>query len=379
MTLGVWILGDQLHPHHPALPPPPTPILMVESHHWVEQRNYHQQKLVLVWSAMRHRAAELQQQGYRVTYQEAPNFRDPLLEWIGQEGITHVHLMTPADIPFRQHLQALWPGIPAELVWVENNQFLWSADEFSHWARGRKRLLMEDFYRLGRKKYQILMDGDQPVGGRWNFDADNRKTPPPGATFPPPLTFPPDAITRQVMEKVRRQYGHHYGNLDSFGWAVTRTQAQIVLQDFVEQRLAHFGPYEDAMLTHHATLWHSRLSPYLNLGLLSPQEVLQAALQQHQRQPLPLPSLEGFIRQILGWREYIRGLYEYLMPDGYAQRNHFGHQRPLPDWFWTGETDLFCLRTVLYQIYQTGYAHHIQRLMILSNFALISGIHPAAV
>ncbi|MEN9205056.1 MAG: cryptochrome/photolyase family protein, partial [Thermostichales cyanobacterium DRC_bins_46] len=193
MTLGVWILGDQLHPHHPALTPPPTPILMVESHHWVEQRNYHQQKLVLVWSAMRHRAAELQQQGYRVTYQEAPNFRDPLLEWIGQEGITHVHLMTPADIPFRQHLQALWPGIPAELVWVENNQFLWSADEFSHWARGRKRLLMEDFYRLGRKKYQILMDGDRPLGGRWNFDADNRKTPPPGAPLSPPPPPPPPA------------------------------------------------------------------------------------------------------------------------------------------------------------------------------------------
>jgi len=381
MGTGVWVLGDQLHPQQAALAvvPPPASVLLIESHDWVEQRNYHQQKLVLVWSAMRHFAQTLQQQGYTVTYSEANTFRDPLLTWIQTHNLTRVVIMTPADRPMRQHIQDIWVGIPAELVWIENNHFLWSGRAFIDWAQKRKRLLMEDFYRLSRRKFTILMDGDQPLGGRWNFDHDNRKTPPPGTVFPPPLTFAPDALTQQVIKKVKISYAHHYGRLDTFGWAVTREDALMVLADFVEHRLPYFGPYEDAMVTSESTLWHSRLSPYLNLGLLSPQEVLEAALAQHHQQPIPLGSLEGFLRQILGWREYMRGLYEFLMPTGYADKNYFQHTHPLPDFFWTGETDMACLREVLSQVHTSGYAHHIQRLMVLSNFALISGITPAAV
>ncbi|GAB4214231.1 MAG: hypothetical protein OHK0012_11840 [Synechococcales cyanobacterium] len=181
------------------------------------------------------------------------------------------------------------------------------------------------------------------------------------------------------MDKVQRHYGHHYGQMHTFGWAVTRHDALTVLEDFVQQRLPHFGPYEDAMVSQEPTLWHSRLSPYLNVGLITPREVLDHALAQHAQSPIPLASLEGFIRQIMGWREYMRGLYEVFMPDGYAQLNFFDHTHPLPDFFWTGDTDMNCLRHVLSHVQQHGYAHHIQRLMILSNFALISGIHPQAV
>ncbi|GAB4214227.1 MAG: cryptochrome/photolyase family protein [Synechococcales cyanobacterium] len=190
--LGVWILGDQLHPEQAALRSAPNgiPVLLVESHHWVARRNYHQQKLVLVWSAMRHFAQDLRHQGYRVTYEEADTFRDPLLAWIRQEKLQHVWVMQPADLPFRQALQSLAESLPTEssceLHILENNHFLWTSAEFIQWAKPRKRLLMEDFYRQGRKRFGILMDGDQPVGGRWNFDHDNRKTPPAGTTFPPP-------------------------------------------------------------------------------------------------------------------------------------------------------------------------------------------------
>jgi deoxyribodipyrimidine photolyase-related protein len=390
---GVWILGDQLHPQQSALAslstlsPDRIPVIFIESHEWANRRNYHRQKLVLVWSAMRHFAQELRQLGYPVTYVEADGFAQPLRTWARHHQLQQIRLMQPADIPFRAEVDKLGSTLPCPILVLENHHFFWTSQEFIHWATGRKRLVMEDFYREGRKRFQILMEppsangkeSNKPLGGRWNYDAENRKPPKAGMRYPQPLTFPPDAITQAVIKKVEHSYGHHFGSLAEFGWAVTRSQALQVLEHFIQERLPHFGPWQDAMQTGEDFLYHALLSPYLNLGLLTPQEVVTAAEATYAQGGIPLASAEGFIRQILGWREYMRGLYEYQMPKGYGQNNFFSHSRPLPDFFWTADTDLNCLRQTLRQIQRHGYAHHIQRLMILSNFALISGIQPQAV
>jgi len=375
MTIGVWVLGDQLSLMQAALQSvEPGPAILIESAQFARQRPYHQQKLVLVWSAMRHFAEELRQAGWRVTYAIAEDFATPLQTWIQQENLSELRLMEPNDRPFRQAVETLELNCP--LTWLPNNQFFWTTAEFDEWAAGRKRWVLEDFYRAGRRRFEVLMAGERPLGDRWNFDKDNRQPPKGKLNAPEPLGFGPDAITRAVMERVRDEGFSNYGALEPFRWAVTRSQARQVLDHFLAERLPDFGPYQDAMVTGEETLWHSLLSPYLNLGLLHPREVVAAAEQAGRDRDLPLNSVEGFLRQVLGWREYLRGLYHHL-PADYAQRNWFEHQRPLPAFFWdAAQTDMNCLHQVLRQVERTGYAHHIQRLMILSNFALIAGISP---
>ncbi len=379
MTIGIWILGDQLWADQAALASAANaPVIFIESHSHSTQRPYHRQKLVLVWSAMRHFAEELKAQGRAVTYQMATDFAPPLRQWIEQENITELRVMEPADRPFSRLLKTL--QLPCPLTLVPNNHFLWSADEFKQWADGRNSLLMESFYREGRKRYGILIEGSpkkpKPVGGQWNYDKENRKPPKKGINPPAPQWFKPDAITQQVMASVAAV--DTFGDLDSFGWAVTRTQALAVLDYFIHVRLATFGPYQDAMVTGEDTLWHALLSPYLNIGLLHPLEVIQAAERAYHEDDVPLNSVEGFIRQVLGWREYMRGLYTYVDED-YPSGNYFDHHQPLPEFFWTGDTPMNCLHQSIDQAKRTGYNHHIQRLMILSNFALIAGLSPQAV
>ena len=252
--------------------------------------------------------------------------------------------------------------------------------DFKQWASGRKSLLMESFYREGRKRYNILMEGTQkkptPIGGQWNYDKENRKPPKKGISPPAPHWFEPDDITQQVITEVAKL--DTFGDLEPFGWAVTRDQALQVLDYFINVRLTTFGPYQDAMVTGEDTLWHALLSPYLNTGLLHPLEVIQAVETAYHEKDLPLNSVEGFIRQVLGWREYMRGLYSYVDED-YPQGNYFDHHHPLPDFFWTGNTPMNCLHQSIDQAKRTGYNHHIQRLMILSNFALIAGLSPQKV
>jgi deoxyribodipyrimidine photolyase-related protein len=380
MTLAAWVLGDQLNLANSALNGLPigAPVLMVESMAHVAVRNYHQQKLVLVWSAMRHFAQGLRAQGYQVHYiEQAQNFEQPLTAFIDHHGITDLRVMEPADIPFQRFLQNL--NVACTLTVTPNNHYLWSAQEFTQWAKGRKRLLMEDFYRETRRRLDILMDAGKPVGGQWNYDQDNRKPPKKGLNPPAPLTFKPDALTQSVIEQVKKDFGQHFGQVEPFTWAVTREDALKVLEEFIQHRLAQFGPYQDAMVTGQWSMFHGLISPYLNLGILSPKEVFQRVEQAYRSQELPLASVEGFIRQVIGWREYIRGLYVLKMPEGYAQENWFDHQHPLPEFFWTGETSLHCLKETLTQTIETGYAHHIQRLMILGNFSLIAGLNPQAV
>lgn len=377
MTIGVWILGDQLWIEQTALQScqQKVPVIMIESLRHVQARPYHRQKLVLVWSAMRHFAEELRQD-YQVTYKLAEDFETPLQEWVKENQITELRVMMPNDIPFLQLIQNL--KLPCQITLVPNNHFLWNPKEFKKWAKPRKRLLMEDFYREGRRRFQILMQEDKPVGGQWNFDKDNRQPPKGKLNTPPAKWFEPDEITQEAIAHVKSVSFPLYGQVESFRWGVTRSQALQVLDWFIKNRLPDFGPYQDAMVTGEETMWHAMLSPYLNIGLLQPLEVIQAAQKAYYQNQLPLNSVEGFIRQVMGWREYMHGIYHFMSAD-YPEKNWFHHTQPLPKFFWTGETKMNCLHQVLTQLLRTGYAHHIQRLMLLSNFALIAGIAPQAV
>lgn len=381
MTTGVWVLGDQLWQGQAALASrqaqaATTPVILIESHDYGYGRPYHRQKLVLVWSAMRHFAQELEAAGWPVTYCMGEAFEPALKQWINSLGITEVRLMSPADRPFARQVAAL--DLPCPLTLLPNNHFLWSEADFRQWAKARQGLLMESFYREGRRRFNVLMAGRQPVGGQWNLDKENRKPPKQKLDTPAPPWFEPDAITEAVIAQVKQSAAEAFGEVDLFRWAVTRQQAQQVLQDFIDTRLETFGPFQDAMVTGEETLWHALLSPYLNLGLLQPLEVIEAAEQAYYERNLPLNSVEGFIRQVMGWREYMRGLYTYL-DDDYPERNWFEHTQPLPEFFWSGQTTMNCLHQVIDQVRRTGYGHHIQRLMVLSNFALIAGLSPQAV
>lgn len=378
--IGIWILGDQLSLQQSALKSCNhqinTPVIFIESLQHIQIRPYHRQKLVLIWSAMRHFAAELAQLKYAVTYKIATDFQTSLQAWIQVNQITELRVMTPNDKPFIQIIQNL--QLPCQITLIPNNQFLWCTEKFTAWAKSRKRLLMEDFYREGRRSFQILMEDKQPIGGQWNLDKENRQ-PPKGKLHPPPAQwFTPDAITLDVIDKVNSLSHLTYGEIEPFDWGVNRQQALQVLDWFIQHRLSDFGTYQDVMITGEQTMWHALISPYLNIGLLQPLEVIQAAEAAYKQHQLRLNSVEGFIRQVLGWREYMYGIYHFVDTE-YAEKNWFGHTQSLPEFFWTGETNMNCLHQTITQIKSTGYAHHIQRLMVLSNFALIAGISPQAV
>jgi len=380
MTTGIWVLGDQLSFQQAALQNraenrQDTPIIFIESLNYAKQRPYHSQKLVLVWSAMRHFAEELRTKGWSIDYKIAEDFQTPLQEWIDSNNISDLLIMTPSDRTFANFINNL--KLNCTINFIANNLFLWSVKDFKNWAESRKRLLMEDFYRQGRKDFNILMDGDRPIGDKWNFDKENRKPPKKNLETPAKLSFEPDKITKEVIEKVAALDIPKYGEIEPFNWGVTRQQALEVLDYFIAESLANFGTYQDAMVMGEETMWHSLISPYLNLGLLQPQEVIEkAAKAKEKNQELPLNSLEGFIRQVMGWREYMHGIYHYVDAD-YAKKNWFEHTQSLPKFYWdSSKTDLNCLQQTLSQVEKTGYAHHIQRLMLLSNFALIIGTSP---
>jgi deoxyribodipyrimidine photolyase-related protein len=391
MTLGIWVLGDQLNADQTALAstdPSAARVLLVESASVLAQRAYHRQKLVLVWSAMRHFAAGLEQAGWQVDHVIAPRFSEALRAWIDNHGIRELRIMEPADRDFRLAIERL--QLPVTLVWLPSNAFLWSREDFAAWASGYKQLRMELFYREGRRRFGVLMEGEgkqaQPRGGQWNFDHDNRKAPPKGLQGPDPLWFKPDAITLAVIERVQELDRQRQaeglpplpGRLDRFRWGVSRDQALQVLEHFINTRLAGFGPYQDAMVSGQPTLWHALLSPYLNLGLLQPLEVIRRLERAGLEQQLPLASLEGVIRQILGWREYTHGLYHWFGP-AYGTLNHLQATAPLPAWLERLEgSGMRCMDTVLGEIHASGYAHHIQRLMVLANYGLLAGLNPQA-
>jgi deoxyribodipyrimidine photolyase-related protein len=258
-----------------------------------------------------------------------------------------------------------------------DTRFLSTIDEFAGWAKGRKQLRMEYFYRDMRRKTGLLMEGAVPIGGQWNFDHDNRKTARADLFMPEPAHFQQDATTREVVALVKDRFANHFGDAEPFWFAVTRSDAEAAFDHFVSVGLAQFGDYQDAMLTGQRFLYHSIVSMYLNCGLLDPLGMCRKVEAAFHADHVPLNAAEGYIRQVIGWREYVRGIYWLKMPE-YAASNRLDHKAPLPEFYWTGETEMKCVREAVTQTKEEAYAHHIQRLMVTGNFALLAGVSPQA-
>ena len=398
----VLVLGDQLNPDSAAFDgfdPAQDAVWMAEVAHETHKVGSSQVRTAVFLSAMRHFRDARRAQGWQVIYREltssgghwhspsgpplassAETFAEALAESTASLHPQQWIAAAPGEWSVQEALGAAAAAANIPLDIREDRHFLCSRAQFAAHTAGRKQLRLEFFYREMRQRHAVLMDQGQPVGGAWNFDSENRKSFPKNGPPPhrPPLQFPPDALTRQVIATVQERFPSHPGDLAAFDWPVTPEDAEQALADFVEHRLAAFGDWQDAMWTAEPWLFHSRLSAAMNLKLLDPRRVLAAAEASYQQGRAPLAAVEGFIRQILGWREYVRGIYWHHMP-AYADRNALGADQPLPPFYWTGQTDLACLRDALDQTLRLGYAHHIQRLMVTGLYALMLGVRPREV
>ncbi|MAC23505.1 cryptochrome/photolyase family protein, partial [Marinobacter sp.] len=384
----ILILGDQLSHHLSALEGADKDndlVVMAEVHSEASYTNHHKKKLVFVFSAMRHFADALEEDGWRVHYQRYhPDNPAQSIEQVIAELAREYQperVITTECGEWRLHEQiSRWHktlGIPVEIR--PDTRFVCNIDEFARWAEGRKQLRMEFFYREMRKKTGLLMTSEgQPEGGQWNFDTDNRKKWAGKPPAPAPFREEPDAITTEVIELVNEYFSEHFGTTGNFHYAVTAEQAQEALAHFVDFALPCFGDYQDAISDNEDWLFHSILSPYLNTGLLDPMEVCEEAVRAWHAGRAPLNAVEGFVRQIIGWREFVRGIYWLLMP-GYARENRLGNSRELPWFYWTGDTKMRCMHKAINATARNAYAHHIQRLMITGNFALLAGVKPEAI
>jgi len=385
----VVVLGDQLDLEAAAFDgfdPAQDAVWMAE----VDEESTHvwssKQRIALFLAAMRHFAQALQAAGRPLHYRRLDDpgnlgsLAAELQATLAKLAPQRVVMTAPGDWRVWQSLQAVVEGGGLALEIREDRHFFSTVREFAAHAKGRKSLRLEYFYRELRQRHDVLMHEGQPIGGQWNFDADNREAFGPEGPGPVPAraTFEPDALTREVMALVETRFAQHPGTLASFAWPVTRAQALHALHLFIEQRLPLFGRYEDAMWPGEPWLYHSQLSAALNLKLLTAREVVQAAEAAYRTGKVPLESAEGFIRQVLGWREFVRGIYWTQMP-GYLERNALDARQDLPAWYWTGHTDMACLRDAITQTLAHGYAHHIQRLMVTGLFALLLGVRPQQV
>ena len=381
------ILGDQLSLSISSLDEcdkSTDVILMCEVWNEATYVRHHKKKIVFLFSAMRHFSKELLKAGYQVRYSElddddnAGSFAGEVGRCLAEQKFDKVVITQPGEFRVLEDVQSWSERFKISVDILPDTRFLCAPEEFASWAESRKQLRMEYFYREMRQRYNILMNGRDPVGGQWNYDADNRKPPKNGLDIPTTYKSDFDIITKTVSELVAKKFADHFGDIHPFHFAVTREQALIALHQFIEQRLLHFGDYQDAMLMGEPWMYHAHIGFYLNCGLLLPLECVQAAEQAYHDGRAPLNAVEGFIRQIIGWREYIRGIYWLKMPD-YAQQNFFEADRALPSFYWTGETEMNCLKNCVTETRQNAYAHHIQRLMVLGNFALIAGLSPKEV
>jgi deoxyribodipyrimidine photolyase-related protein len=381
------ILGDQLSPTISSLrgaDKNKDTILICEVQQEATYVKHHKKKLVFIFSAMRHFAQELQDAKYRVIYHKLDDatpvsrFSDAVTRAAQMGDFDEIVVTEPSEYRVLEEIKLLPDLLNLPVDMRPDTRFLTSHSDFQNWSAGRKSLRMEYFYREMRKRYTILMEGDQPIGDQWNFDSDNRKAPNATLTIPDTFRLAPDDVTQEVCAMVEQLFPDHMGAATPFHFAVTAEGARAALQQFVEERLAFFGDYQDAMLQDEAWMFHAHIGLYLNTGLLLPLECIAAAEQAYHRGQAPLNAVEGFIRQILGWREFVRGLYWQNMP-GYETLNFFDAQRDLPDFYWTADTRMNCLRQSVQETIDHAYAHHIQRLMVLGNFALLAGILPAQV
>ena len=416
----VFILGDQLDEASSAFDgfdPAQDVVLMVEAFEESTHVWSHKIRTALFLSAMRHFAESLRQRGWSVDYRALDTHGDKtlangLLAAMAEHQPQAVIGVEPGDLRVRQQIEdavqgaiksgavrtdihsskplkdslkrpesAISDHLPGSfLTWGEDKHFLCGLAQFRKWAGQSASLRMEFFYRTMRKQYKVLMAGDEPEGGKWNFDADNRKSFGKAGpqNVPKAIQYKPDAITNDVIRLVNTHFAAHPGQLDDFNWPVSREQALLALKDFIDNRLPQFGPNEDAMWTQLDFGWHSLLSSSLNLKLINPLEVILAAEAAYKKNDLDLASVEGFIRQILGWREFMRGVYFMDMPE-LKTANHYGHANPLPTWYWTGDTHMNCMKQCVGQTLKNGYSHHIQRLMVTGMFGVTAQISPQAI
>lgn len=382
----IVVLGDQLTPALTSLAagdPAQDRVLMAELGDEATYVPHHKKKIAFVFAAMRHFAGELRAGGWTVDYVtlDDPGNRSGLTAQLAAAAARlapeRICVTEAGEWRVAREIDG-WAerlGLPVDIL--PDDRFLCPQGVFRAWAKGRTQLRMEYFYRDMRRRTGLLMEGDKPAGGRWNFDRDNRKPARPDLFIPRPPVFSPDAVTRAVLDLVEARFGGNFGDLEPFGFAVTRADAEAAFAAFLAHGLPRFGDFQDAMLTGEPFLYHAVIALYLNCGLLDPLSICRAVEAEWRAGRAPLNAAEGFIRQIIGWREYVRGIYWLHMP-GYRSSNALGHDRPLPDFYWTGETDMACVRAAVGQTREHAYAHHIQRLMVTGNFALLAGVDPHA-
>lgn len=381
------ILGDQLdlgYPETLGLDRDRDAIVMVEVAEASRSPASSVIRTAVFLSAMRHHAASLREDGWAVEYVElgdernTQSFGGELRRAIERLRPDSVARIEPGSFGVEAAVRSACDAAAVELETAPDPHFLCSTSDFAAWASGRKTLTMEYFYREMRRKLDVLMEGGDPAGGAWNFDKQNRRAFKAAPGPPPVPVFEPDAVTEAVLADIERHLPDLPGRVGAWIWPVTRAQALTALDDFVGQRLASFGDYQDAMWTGERMLYHSILSVPLNLKLLNPREVIGSVVEAYGKGRAPINAVEGFVRQVAGWREFIRGVY-FLEGPGYASRNGLGQHGSLPAFYWTGETEMRCMRDSIEGVLGLGYAHHISRLMVTGNFALISGVEPGAI
>ncbi len=382
-----FVLGDQLTRSLSSLrdlDPVQDIVLMVEVGAETTYVRHHKQKIAFVLAAMRGFAKSLADEGIRVDYVKLDDpanthsFTGELKRAVARHKPARIVATEPGEYRVLDMMRA-WSrmnDLPVEIR--DDDRFFCSRAEFAAWAANRQSLRMEFFYREMRRKTGYLMQGEAPVGGAWNFDSENRKTLPRGHRVPVRRRPAVDPALRAVLDLVAARFGDHFGDLEPFAWATDRAGALAALREFIGERLHLFGDYQDAMKSGEDFVYHAVISPYLNAGLLSAREVCDAAVNAWRDSTAPLNAVEGFLRQILGWREFVRGIYWTRMPD-YAATNYLNARRRLPEFFWSGDTKMNCLRETIGATRRNAYAHHIQRLMIAGNFALLAGIAPAEI
>ena len=381
------VLGDQLDRQSELFSQIDTrndALLMMEVGHESTSPVSHAQRTGMFLSAMRHHALWLKDRGFRVEYvglddeDNTQHFGGEIARAVARLGAHRVVVTEPGDHRVRRELEKACNSAGVSFEIAPDAHFLTTRSQFERWAKGRKSLTMEYFYRDQRKGLGILMDGTEPIGGQWNYDHDNRETFKRAPRPAPEPALEPDEITLEVFELLGHQLPDLPGSFDGFNWPVTREEALVWLDDFIEHRLPKFGTYEDAMWSGERTLYHSRLSAAMNLHLLSPRECVDRAVEAFEQNAAPINAVEGFVRQIIGWREFIRGVYFHEGP-GYVDRNELEESGRLPEFYWSGETDMACLRDCIGSVLEGAYAHHIPRLMVMANFAMLLGVTPKAV
>ena len=381
------VLGDQLDLDSPVLQAC-SAVVMVEAAEESRRIHSHKARTALFFSAMRHFAQSLSERGYAVHYRHLEqghegSLVDQIMSMVDQLPKAGLRMLEPGDWSIEQAIKKACQAQNRPVEFVEDPHALCSRKDFARFAQKRSQLRMEYFYREMRQRHRILMHANgEPLGGQWNFDVENRKSFGVGGpkAVVASLRFAPDTTTKAVMAAIESHLPELPGSCEAFDWPVNRSQALQALAHFVDQLLPQFGPFQDAMWSGEPFLWHSLLASAINLRLLHPMEVIKAACSAYEHNPerYPLATVEGFVRQILGWRAFMQGLYWLNMP-AMSRANYFGHQAPLPSWFWSGHCQMNCLKQTLLQTFDHAYAHHIQRLMVVGNFALLAGLEPKAV